>query len=561
MNEIHILIVENNKDLAEEYEEGLGYAFRDSGIPVNWLRARDLSSARQLVRETDRIDVAIVDLYLRDQSRQVETQKRLDSITVINDMRKWHAGAYVLLVTNKPGWIQGFGSKYMNLADRALSRSEIDEGSDWSWGALGEDIKEHLIQSRRLSIANLGYDSEDVAVVSMLEEVGQALSKPGGHEEGAYALWILAYKCLGKLVPVESRMEILYLNSGRSGAKVCQLNFFSHGNREQSFVLKFGFDSVALEHEHARNGEAIKILGKAALMQVEGVVGSHARGYHAIAANVAARATPLGKWLRENASVGDARIAARILLCDHLKPLFHKDEEPDIPTSKWIGMGPGHRLRALAAINRYESALEDRRAGAVEGGPGLIEDMRRFINGDMKTVGCTSDMTSSMVMKFGDLHSGNVLVRQWSVPSPVLIDAAMYGKGHWGDDHARLLADLVLRVRTPGVESMLWSAVQEADHVLQHLCPHCRSDSGFQGASEDPVCAFIDQAVQGLIESTHMSDLNVAATAWHWEWHVALGREFIRHATYEDVTPPRACLALVVAGNNLLLARRLSGIS
>jgi hypothetical protein len=86
------------------------------------------------------------------------------------------------------------------------------------------------------------------------------------------------------------------------------------------------------------------------------------------------------------------------------------------------------------------------------------------------------------------------------------------------------------------------------------LCHECPSPESVEEPGNGATGAFIAQAAQQLTSSTHRDALGISPTAWHWQWHVALARELLRHATHEDLTPPRACMGLVLADQHLRIA-------
>src|SRR6185503_19047334 len=104
----------------------------------------------------------------------------------------------------------------------------------------------------------------------------------------------------------------------------------------------------------------------------------------------------------------------------------------------------------------------------------------------------------------------NVLVETGQQARPLLIDASMYGPGHWGLDSARLLVDLVLRVRRPGVPSMLWTDLAESAEFALALCR-------YGGGSIDPVDAveaFVAQVVNELPTYLRFEPLEINRFQW-----------------------------------------------
>lgn len=559
MTAIRVLLVDDIDKNSDVVKETLDMDLQDVGIYAEWKVAKDANEGRRVTREAatigEPIDVAIVDLYLRDNADQ-------DGAAVIRDVRNCNDKAYVLLVTARPDLDPGFRDRFNLLANHALTYAEIGESASWRWCDLAADIKRHLIGVGRIDVGGVNYDRADVGVVSILEDVGRRMAPSGGHEQGARALRLLGFRCLEGLVSEAADVDISFLAAGRSGASVCRLDVSGGGEPSQAFVLKFGFDRGALESELAANKAASRVLDQTSLMGIVGELQSHERGFHAITARIANRAIPLRRWLVEDASVDRARIMAEVVLLEQLEPFYKEDGRSESKAAEWIRLSPGRKLRALAAIDRFKDALVDPRAGKLPADNGAAVNLTRFVKEEFE-----ENFNKSLGRKvlyvrvFGDLHSENILVQPSVAPRPVLIDASLYGSGHWCSDNARLLVDLLLRARRPGVEAMLWPTKSIIEAEMPLLCPYCKISENRSEWDEKPIDAFMARAVELLPESTHMADLAIQSMEWHWEWHLGLARELVRQATYEDLTPPRACLALAAADEHLQIAREFAAAS
>ena len=308
--------------------------------------------------------------------------------------------------------------------------------------------------------------------VSVLEHIGHALNQPGGQKEGARALQILAFRCLGNYVSDSAEFHISYLSAGRSGASVCRLDVRG-GGKSQAFVLKFGPSRRALQRELIANREAGQVLEQPTLMAIIGELGTHECGYHAIAARIANRAVSLREWLVGEATIVQSEAVAEIVLKEQLEPFYREESRLEVATADWIPLSPAQRVRTRATVERYRGALSDPRAGGRSDSAELIERLIRFIDaGELELETRTRLEKNGVHVKvFGDLHSENILVQPGVNPRPVLIDASLYDRGHWSSDNARLLVDLLLRVRRPGVESMLWTSLSGAQENVLLLSP------------------------------------------------------------------------------------------
>lgn len=557
MTAVKVLLVENDPEDERLFLDFFPYELEKVGITAEWDSAGDWPTARKKIQAAEQsgtpIDVAIVDLFL------IENSLDQTGALVLRQTKDSNERAYVLLVTASQHLAPTFKDDYDAETSRALVKNEISAQSRWSWSELAREIRQHLVDIGRLTMGEVTYEEEDAGIISVLEEVGRGLAEPGGHKEGAHALRVLAFKCLRDQVSDESDVNIGFLTAGRSGASVCRLDVSRTGEPTQSFVLKFGVDRRALEQELERNTEAGKVLEQSSLMAIKGNLGSDGRRYHAITARTANRAVSLRKWLTDQATIEDARTVAQMVLVKQLGPLFRSDGRSESGTNDWIALRPGRKLRALAAIERYGNVLADPRTAGTPHGGETVQLLSAFVNSNGQGAGPVNSQRSVVFTRvFGDLHSGNVLVQPDTMPLPVLIDASLYGRGHWSSDNARLLVDLLLRVRKPGVESMLWPCMAGDDEELIRLCPFCQSQESLEKPQEQATEAFIAQAVQLLPDSTRRKELSIPRDVWHWEWHVALVRELLRQAAHEDLTPPRACLALAAAGEHLRTARNLA---
>lgn len=560
MEHIKVLIVDDEAENATLFEDEFRTEFRRLSIDAEFSRAKSANEALQTIGvaadSKEGIDVVLVDLCLTGGSNDP------DGARVLKHIKEHHRDAYVLLYTGMPEQNPGFTHRYERETNRALTRWDIGERAYWSWRTLAEDMKSHLINVGRLDAGPVDYDQHDVGIMSVLDQVGQAAPAAERHKAGARILRLLALQCLDGLVSRDRDLRIEFLAPGRSGANVCRL-IFSGGDRPpQSFVLKFGFDQGALRLEFERNAEAVSDLGHSTLMKIAGKPATHNSGYHAITTNylgnASNKAVPLRKWLTDFADAEQARTMAEQVLVELLDPFFYPGGLKKKSVDEWMTLGSGRRLRTLAAIDRYGSVLGDERAYGLPDSVALTGLLSAFVKGDREVAGAPSEQaTVTQVRSFGDLHSNNILVQLGAVPRPVLIDASLYDVDHWAADHARLLVDLLLRVRNAGVESFLWPPMTDADEQVVLLCNECQSPESLEAPGGAATDAFIAKAVQQLVSATHRGQLAVASTFWHWEWHVALARELLRQATYEDMTPPRACMGLVLAERHLRIARKL----
>jgi hypothetical protein len=557
---IRVLIVDDNADNVEYFRDKLEMELaKVELVPIVIRNTNNCYRAYQeITSESNKpIDVAMVDLCLTENSGEP------DGAGVADDVKRYHPDAYVILYTQMFDRHTDFKERFGGSANVSLAKYEIRDRSTWSFERIAQEIDRHLISIGRKEAGKTTYEKNDVGIMSVLEGVGHGAQSVTSDVAGARILRSLAFECLDGRVEQNRELTIEFLAAGRSGANVCKLDF-SETNQQprESYVLKFGFDEAALKKEQERNAEAVRVLGQAPLMSIIGKLGSHELGYRAIVSNFAASSSndvmPLRKWLTGTATPDQAKVAAQELLSDQLRPLFASVRAEKVAVDKWISFEPGRRLRTLAVLKRYRHALDDSRACGVTDSLDLVRRLSDFVGGDRSIAGAPSPQREVLRVKaFGDLHSNNVLIQLGVNPRPTLVDASLYGPDHWSADNARLLVDLLLRVRNSGVESMLWPALMKSDEQVVLLCPHCQSRESLEHPEEGPVGAFIGQAVRHLALATRRELLGVPSDAWHWEWHVALARELLRQSSYEDLSPPRACMGLLLADQHLRKAKEL----
>jgi hypothetical protein len=343
---------------------------------------------------------------------------------------------------------------------------------------------------------------------------------------------------------------VSYLIRGRSGTHVCRLDVERADYPRQTFFLKLSLDKRMLEHEYRANRSAGRILGEQALVSIIRGVRSDASGYHAIAGRLAENTISLADWLGRIADVDQAGVVAEILLGEVLAPLFYQESQVRAPILDWIASSPIEIVQARAALAQYAPAISDSRAGGCRTADRELKQLGVLLETRELPVSKGTAVPSEVefVWSFGDLRSTNILVQDGVAPRPILMDSSSFDRRHWASDSARLLADAFLRVRRPGVESMIWDDIGDSVRSGLHLCPFCDREPDI---SPEPVEEFIYRCVSRLQDYTHSSALGISEADWHWQWHMALAKEFVHQPLYNDLTPPRGALAVLLASHHL----------
>jgi hypothetical protein len=280
-------------------------------------------------------------------------------------------------------------------------------------------------------------------------------------------------------------------------------------------------------------------------------------GYSAYAARLAGNSVTLASWLTSATppTSADTDAVARVLFGEHLTPLFEENLQSTRRVQDWLKLSPVHRLRLHIALETYAEIWRDPDGADREDAPAMAQQLRTFADTGALSVADPDgpEVKTVFVAGFGDLHSTNVLVQQSTFPRPMLVDASLYGTHHWTADAARLLVDLTLRVRQAGARSLLWSHVAEGVTYANRLCPLSKD----LVPGDRPVEALIYHTLVRLPEFLCVDKLDMTRAAWHWQWHAAMAREFVRQGARSDLTPTHAVLALTTAAHHLQTATRL----
>jgi CheY-like chemotaxis protein len=554
MRTIRGLVVEDELGNAELITQTLALDFRNLySWKVDWTVCNNALAAREMVNASEPFQFAIVDYELGND--------RQNGLTVVEELRRGEKNqhAFVLVITNKGNVFPSFADDARKAgATGAILRARliVNSNESWSFPDLTRRIRNHVIATDPQPDSQLVFDDDDAGVLAILQTIGGD-PNAGSEERGRAILRALAIRCIEPHFPEMAKCRVSRLAEGRSGAHVCRLDVTASSRPSQSFVLKLGLDRRVLDHERRANGEARAVLGDTSVVAIEGDVHSDGSGYHAVVAKIAEGAQTLSVWLADDETRAEqTEQVAKVLFGEILAPLFQEGLQDSVPVEQWLSSPPLLRLRVNQSLGSLRDAATHPDGGGCRGASRLWELLDQFVNQASLPVR-QADRVRGNVMyvgTFGDLHSGNVLVRRGVFTMPILIDASGYGRQHWGRDGSRLLVDLFLRARAAGVQSMMWSDFADSARAAARLCPLAARDPV---RPSDPVSAFIDAVVRDLRSHLRFSDLGIPQSDWHWQWHVALAKEFLRQACHVDLTPPRSTLALMSSARHLRFAVRL----
>jgi hypothetical protein len=576
MRALRGLLVDDDPKNSATIKRSLSPQFKGLGVDVAWEVTDDPIEASEIIGRSAPFDFAIVDLFYFEGPREglgtgrsLDEKQFPDGFNVIKELHRKDSRTYSLLVTSRSDLRPAFREEAMQYCQHAIDRNELRDSPVWGFPSLVRAIYDHVFFAGLVEGKKVDLDP-DAHVLAMVEDIGHSVtpvSQSYGNEgilreAGARIIRNLVVRCLGTEFREEITVKIKYLPSGRSGSRVCRAEVIQPGDPTQDYILKFGFDKNALERELKANKDAQKLLSEQGIVSLKGKVETDISGYHAVIMRIAQASVPLDEWLLERASKSAAWEISTVLFGQLLRPLFEQQDRPLVDTRTWLMPSSSDIARARATLARFEPVLMDPRTGSTRSTTLEFRMLLAFLEDPnfLLTYAPSLPEQLHLVRSFGDLHCRNVLVQGDPLPRPVLIDASLYGFRHWASDSTRLIVDLFLRVRRPVVESMLWNDLEDSIHAGEQLCRHRYGDAH---RDDTPVGMFIARTVLGAQEFTNAHSLGILADDWHWQWHAALAKEFLRQASHADLTPPRAALALLLAARHLrwsmALLRRASG--
>ncbi|GIF44553.1 hypothetical protein Axi01nite_88640 [Actinoplanes xinjiangensis] len=549
------LIVDDHEEQAEKIKQGLKIAFKKIDVVVDWKFADSALKACTLIEDEEPFDIAILDYELEESE---------NALSVVDELRDKAPRCYILVVT-------GVGHDYPYFAELArnrgaaaaihrkqltLTKSATDEVESWDYHHLAARISRHLTVQGWGGKLNVEF-AETAGMESMLYQLGTPPGADGDvRARGKRVARSLILECLGER-DLHTTLHVEHLTAGKSGAFVCKVRGEQPGRANRSSVIKMSLNRADLESEHRINKDAAEVIGDGALVKFADRARKDPQSdYWALASPFAEDTVALDRWLAHPGTLPtQAGAVAGEIFGRSLAPLFQSSLRTDQATDSWFALSPVHLQRVREAISAYRPVWGLPEGAAVPGAEGLATELRTFA--DDRTLPGTNvppvPKKVTYVHGFGDLHSGNILVRATGQPWPRLVDASGYGPQHWAGDAARLLVDLVLVVRRTGAGSMLWSSVVADAEFAGDLCgcdigPHPTDPAG---AETSPVDAFIGEVVGRRQEFLHLDELGLREADWHWQWHTALAREFLRQGARPGLMPTSAVLGLTAAARHL----------
>ncbi len=552
------LIVDDKKEQADKIRQGLKIAFTKIDVVVEWQFVDSALEACSRIAAEEPFDVAILDY---------ELEPAENALSVVDELRDKAPRCYILVVT-------GVGHDYPYFAELALGRgadaaihrkqlsltaSVTDEVESWDYHRLAARISRHLTVQGWDGKLNVSF-AETAGIEAMLHHLGTPPGADGDvRAQGERVARSLILECLDERNP-HTTLLVEHLTAGKSGAFVCKVRGEQQGQPARTYVIKMSLNRAALEAEYRINKEAAEVLSPGALVTFTDRPRKDPQSdYWALASRFADDTTTLDGWLaRAGTLPTQASAVAEEIFGRCLAPLFQESLRKDRTTASWFAMSPVHLLRVREVIAAYTPVWVSPEGAGTRDAEQRAAELLAFVDeGTLPGPRVPPlPVTVPYVHGFGDLHSGNVLVRTAGQPWPWLVDASGYGPQHWAGDAVRLIVDLVLVARRTGVEPMLWTGVAADAELAGDLCGcadaarAAETDAG-RPAGGEAVDAFIGEVVARRRAFLHLDELGLREADWHWQWHVALAREFLRQGARPGLMPTSVVLALTAAAGHL----------
>lgn len=390
-------------------------------------------------------------------------------------------------------------------------------------------------------------DADDPAVQSILHSVG---------ERTVAQLHSRILEAYGQR---SHKIEVGFMTPGTSGAWVCSVTAEVDGTGMLRHALKISRAEDELRAEARRAIDAGRMISPRFFVRhnPEYPIGP-VNGWYALGTQLLDPAITFRGWLAAGPAADVVEDVLEALFLDGLKPLYeqHGHEVDHCALDDFCF--PVHKqLQILHVLDDLRDVLARPDGGGVANAADVVADLRSFAREGRLDRLARHELPHRTwrTASHGDLHGGNILVYQGKRPAPTLIDASLFGPGHWALDPARLAVDILIRGFDVGADLFFFArfgvwrdlAAQIGDltHPLTAPCP-------------TPATAAALAALNWLV--VHLRDFcqplatDRGFTVNHWEWRVALLARLLRTACHATVTGQKRALALVAAHDQWLAA-------
>ena len=542
---IRALIVDDDRRLVESTKNRLD---REIGWDVEWETAIDVDEGQRLMASSAMaFDLVIADLmFRREDVPDLDDPGGLD---LIKDASRRSGHTFILAISTGREYLPDLMEDARRYgAHHVVRRSEFSTQSTvHSPAAIAAEIRGHLLDNGTVPTCEVAANPLDPGIQGLLQQVGEAtiarlyskILEAGGHQT--------------------DRIELRFLTPGASGASICTVTAQVDGIGRVSHILKLSQAKELLTREAERGRRAAEVLPPLLLVQHRPPLSvGPVNGWYALGGPLIERATTLRGWLageRTADMVGDVLEA---LFADGLAHVYREGRVEPMHVLESFGFTPYRQRCILQVLEELREALERNDGGGLGGETGhLVRVLTAFVT-ESRLPGITQQeipRETFVCYAHGDLHGANVLVSTGRHPWPQLIDPSHFGVAHWATDPAWLAVDLLMRSVDAGTESMLFTGFGTWRALAARFGagrPDLTAVTTTPGTSA--ALAALSWIAVNLHRVAPVRQSGVAASSYHWEWHMALARNLLRCTYHTDIPHAKRALAFVAAYDQLIAA-------
>lgn len=539
---IRALIVDNEQKNIDAVRERLGNQFENFGWSVSWTEATTVEAGRRAITTGPPFDVVVIDLMFPRTDLPDKEESRGQEL--VSDAAR-HADTFILVIsTGRDHLLNLLSDARRKGAHHATLRRDFSTESDeHSPEIIAQQIREFLIDHGTIEVCAVSSDDRDPSVQSLLHEVG----KP------------TIIRLHEKILKPDEETDHIHLRSltpGASGAWVCIVSAEVSAVRTREHVLKLSTSQRQLRREADRGRRARQILPTRLLVdQIPAEPVGPVNDWFALAGPLVTDAVTWRRWLTESPPIEWVSDVLETLFVDGMESAYNEVRpRPDRPTAH-LSLAYHRQRRALDAIDELEAALaHPDGAGLGSAVSEITDDLAYFIT-EGRLIGVHAGAIpreTLITFAHGDLHGGNVLVTTKGRPVPLLIDLSDFGPAHWATDPVRFAVDLVMRNVDRGAESMFFRGIESWRALMADFAEGKSDLRSMTGTAETvPALAALSWLAVNLPRFCPPLKTDADREAHRWEWHLALATYLIRSSYQPDLPPPKRCLALIAAHDQL----------
>jgi CheY-like chemotaxis protein len=543
---VRALIIDNEQRNIDAIKDRLGLQFEGFGWKVSWNENISIETGQRSIAASPPYDLVVVDLmFPRTDLPEIEEARGLE--LVAEAVR--NPDTFVLAISGGRDHLLNLLSdaRQKRAHHATLRRDFSTESREHSPEIIANEIKDFLIDHGTIDVCKVSADEIDPAVQSLLHDVGQT------------TLVRLHDKILRADGHVTDNIHVRSLAQGASGARVCTVRAEVNAIGPREHVLKLSTSQRQLRKEAERGRSARHILPSQLLVRQEPAepVGP-VNDWFALAGPLVKNAVTWRRWLAGNPSRTQVSAVLETLFVDGLDSAYTNGKfQPERPT-RYLALSDHRKQQALEAVSELKDALAHHEgAGLGSATSQLTADLANFIT-DARLIGVPPSaipQSTFVAYAHGDLHGGNLLVTTRGTPAPLLIDLSDFDRAHWATDPARFAVDLLMRSVDKGAESMFFRGLKSWCSLVTAFAEGESALRSMTGTSETaPALAALSWLAVNLHRVCPPLKNEDGRERHRWEWHLALATYLVRSSYQPDLPPPKRCLALIAAHDQLLRA-------